>query len=154
MSKNELALSSCTIEQAITDLENSSRDLLVDRWRSLYRSDPPKGIGKRLLTGAIAFELQMRQAGRSRSSLRRRLERQAKKQSASNQKTNPAARKLKPGTRLIREWNGSTHTVDIVDNGYVWNSERYRSLSAVARAITGARWSGPRFFGLGSGGAL
>jgi hypothetical protein len=53
--------------------------------------------------------------------------------------------------RLIREWNGSSHVVEVVDGGFLWNGKRYGSLSAVARAITGARWSGPRFFGLESG---
>lgn len=56
---------------------------------------------------------------------------------------------LEPGTRLVREWNGSTHVVEVTERGFVWNGQAYRSLSAVARAITGARWSGPRFFGLG-----
>jgi Protein of unknown function (DUF2924) len=146
MPNDDLALSTCTIE-----LEISSRDLLIDRWRSLYRCDPPKGIGKRLLIGAIAFELQMRQTGRSRSRLRRRLEKHAYKIFESNAAHIPDARKPMPGTRLIREWNGSIHTVDIVDNGYVWNGDKYRSLSAIARAITGARWSGPRFFGIRAG---
>jgi hypothetical protein len=52
------------------------------------------------------------------------------------------------GTRLVREWNGKTHHVDVVQSGFVWNGGRYGSLSAIAREITGARWSGPRFFGL------
>jgi hypothetical protein len=56
----------------------------------------------------------------------------------------------KPGTRFIRDWNGATHIVDVVDGGYLWKGTRYRSLSVIARTITGARWSGPRFFGLGS----
>ncbi|WP_283054676.1 DUF2924 domain-containing protein [Thetidibacter halocola] len=55
---------------------------------------------------------------------------------------------LKPGGRLIREWNGVTHVVDIVEGGFLWNGQRHASLSPIARAITGARWSGPRFFGL------
>ena len=59
---------------------------------------------------------------------------------------------LKPGTRLVREWNGRAHTVEVLDQGFLWNGEAYPSLSAVARAITGARWSGPRFFGLKGGG--
>lgn len=57
-------------------------------------------------------------------------------------------RKLVPGTRLLRDWNGKTHVVDLVENGYLYEGERYRSLSAIARRITGAHWSGPRFFGL------
>jgi len=59
-----------------------------------------------------------------------------------------ATRTLKPGARLIREWNGSSHIVEVVEDGFLWNGKRYRSLSAIARAITGTRWSGPRFFGL------
>ena len=146
MSKDDLDLSSSPIGLTIAELENSSRSILVDRWRSLYGSDPPKGVVQRFLIGAIAYELQMRQTGQSTSRLRRRLEKQAKQLST----TVPAARKLKPGTRLIREWNGSTHSIDVVENGFLWNGARYRSLSAIARAITDARWSGPRFFGLGS----
>ncbi len=58
--------------------------------------------------------------------------------------------RIAPGMRLIREWNGSSHVVEVVDGGFVWNGKRYGSLSAIARAITGARWSGPRFFALTS----
>ena len=55
---------------------------------------------------------------------------------------------LKPGARLLREWNGQTHQVDVLSDGFVYEGEKYRSLSAVARIITSTRWSGPRFFGL------
>ena len=55
---------------------------------------------------------------------------------------------LKPGTRLVREWRGVTHTVLVHADGVEWNGRRYRSLTVIAREITGAHWSGPRFFGL------
>lgn len=55
---------------------------------------------------------------------------------------------LAAGTRLVREWNGRTYHVDVIAGGFVWNGARYQSLSAIAREITGARWSGPRFFSL------
>jgi hypothetical protein len=55
---------------------------------------------------------------------------------------------VRPGTRLMREWNGRMHLVDVTDNGFVFDGKTYRSLSAIARRITGAHWSGPRFFGL------
>ena len=58
--------------------------------------------------------------------------------------------RLKPGGRLLREWSGITHVVDVVECGFVWRGERHRSLSAIAQAITGAHWSGPRFFGIGA----
>lgn len=53
-----------------------------------------------------------------------------------------------PGARLIRDWNGTTHIVDVMETGFLYSGETYRSLSMIARTITGARWSGPRFFGL------
>lgn len=134
------------VDTSIADLERSSRADLVEQWRTLYRRDPPKGIGRRLLTGAIAYEMQMRQSGQSGASLRRRLERYP----ATGPRTAASGgpHRLKPGARLVREWNGSAHVVDVGENGYLWNGTRYRSLSAVARAITGTAWSGPRFFGL------
>ncbi|CAN1539166.1 Protein of unknown function DUF2924 [Sphingomonadaceae bacterium] len=55
---------------------------------------------------------------------------------------------LATGTRLVREWNGRTISVDVVGDGFVWNDVRYRSLSEIARTVTGTRWSGPRFFGI------
>lgn len=57
-------------------------------------------------------------------------------------------RRLVPGSRLLRDWNGRTHAVDVTENGYLYEGTTYRSLSAIARRVTGAHWSGPRFFGL------
>jgi hypothetical protein len=141
------------IDSVVADLEQAPRGELADRWRSLFRCELPKGVGRRLLIGAISHELQLRQVGRKRSTTLKRLERMAASPSSGARAVTASSRKLLPGARLIREWNGSTHTVDVVEDGYVWNRERYRSLSAVARAITGARWSGPRFFGLDREGA-
>jgi hypothetical protein len=56
--------------------------------------------------------------------------------------------RLEPGIRLVREWNGRTYSVDVIEGGFVWDGRVHRSLSVIARMITGARWSGPRFFGL------
>jgi len=136
------------IDSVVTELGQAPRSVLADRWRSIYRCEPPKGVGQRLLIGAIAHELQLRQVGRKRSSVLRRLEQRAAVVAPAGSSASTQSRKLRPGARLIRDWNGSTHTVDVVVDGFVWNGERYRSLSAIARAITGARWSGPRFFGL------
>jgi hypothetical protein len=60
----------------------------------------------------------------------------------------PIRKAIEPGVRLVRDWNGRTHVVDVIDGGFVLDGKNYRSLSAVARRITGTRWSGPRFFGL------
>lgn len=130
--------------ERIALLEGASRDELTAAWRKVYRSEPPKGASRRLLFGAVAHALQMQAHGLSEAKFRRRLERTGKRPE-SVRTLRPT---LMPGARLIREWNGSSHAVEVVENGYVWNGERYRSLSAIARAITGTRWSGPRFFGL------
>ncbi|CUH47594.1 hypothetical protein RUA4292_01765 [Ruegeria atlantica] len=71
----------------------------------------------------------------------------------SGKKPRPTCPALKPGGRLLREWNGVTHVVDVTEDGFTWNSRSCRSLSAIAREITGAHWSGPRFFGLTGKGA-
>ena len=63
-------------------------------------------------------------------------------------KERKASPTLQPGARLLREWNGTTHVVDVLPNGFHWNGTTHRSLSAIAREVTGAHWSGPRFFGL------
>ncbi|MPY72919.1 MAG: DUF2924 domain-containing protein [Alphaproteobacteria bacterium] len=133
---------------AVAELEDLPRASLADRWRSIFRGEPPKGVGRGLLIGAIAYAMQARQEGRASARVSRRLERLSTAQSSPGGARANASPKLRPGARLIREWNGSTHTVEVAEDGYLWNGARYRSLSAIARAITGARWSGPRFFGL------
>lgn len=136
--------SSSGIEDDIAALDHLPRPELVERWQSYYRTDPPRGITRKLLVRAITYEMQAkRYAGLRPTSLRRLLKiAQGDDVGKERQPT-----ELKPGTRLIREWNGNTHTVEVIEGGFVWNGTRYPSLSAVARAITGARWSGPRFFG-------
>jgi hypothetical protein len=90
----------------------------------------------------LGFELQARESGGLPKGFL------AKLKKAARDDPGVASPALKPGGRLIREWNGVTHVVDVVDGGFLWNGQRYASLSPIARAITGARWSGPRFFGL------
>lgn len=148
--------SSAVLEAEIHDLADLPRPDLVARWRSLYRADPPQSISQRLLVAAIAYELQARRYGGLRPAIARRLRQIANGQSADHGSSKyakvTAASKLKPGARLIREWNGSIHEVEVVEGGFIWNGKRHGSLSAVAQAITGARWSGPRFFALTSDG--
>ena len=102
---------------------------------------------------AIAYQMQAKRYGELKSAVGRQLQRIATGIIAGDRVTIKAASRLKLGARLVREWNGATHVVEVVDDGFIWNGERHSSLSAIARTITGARWSGPRFFGLISGGA-
>jgi hypothetical protein len=130
----------------ISMLAELPRTELVARWQSLYGAPPPKGISRRLMVGALAHAHQAKKQGGPSAALSRRLALLIDGKPLADV---AAPRTLKPGARLVREWNGKTHTVEAVEGGYIWNGTCYRSLSAVARAITGARWSGPRFFGIG-----
>ena len=94
---------------------------------------------------AVAFRLQERARGTLKPSLRRQLEQYG---SASGQQSTSAPTKAAAGTLLVREWQGVSHTVTILDKGVSYDGKLYRSLTAVADAITGAHWSGPEFFGL------
>ncbi len=142
------ALSRTELAEDIATLGELSRAKLVERWRALCRSEPPKGISTRLLVRAAAYQVQAKRYGGLRPRLRRQL-RAIASQTPGALISRPKTVSLAPGTRLVREWNGSTHVVDVTEGGYRCSGVSYRSLSAVARAITGARWSGPRFFGLG-----
>lgn len=127
-----------------------SRAELIEAWIRAYRRPPPKGISTRLLAYAAAYNAQVRQFGGLKPSVHRALHELA----AGPETQTPTPGKwpkvvsVGPGTRLVREWHGKTHIVDVLDDGVSYQGRTYRSLSEVARIITGARWSGPRFFGL------
>lgn len=126
----------------VADIEAMDRAALMAAWSDLFRSPVPKGLSQSFLRRFLAFEVQARRFGGLPKGFLADQDRQADRKAARSDAT------LKPGGRLLREWNGTTHTVEVVDEGFRWNGQTYRSLSAVARTITGARWSGPRFFGL------
>ncbi len=127
-------------------LADLPRSALTARWLTIYCSEPPKGISRHLLIRAIAYEIQAKRYGGLKPATGRRLK-GIVNGTNSERKTPP---RLQPGARLVREWHGVSHVVEVTTDGFIWNGDRHRSLSAIARAITGARWSGPRFFGLTS----
>jgi len=140
------------VETRIAELASLSRSDLAARWQTLFRTKPPKSISMRLMIGALAYAIQAKSHGGLKAVTRRRLEAPVETdvmQTRSRPAVPPA---LGTGTRLVREWNGTAHVVDVVEGGYLWNGHRHASLSAIAREITGARWSGPRFFGLNRAG--
>ena len=121
---------------------------LRGEWRRLHRTPPPVRLSRDLLTPGISYKLQERAYGGLSMATARKLEQAAVDPlSRGAAKPTPSV-SLRPGTRLVREWRGVTHTALIHADGIEWHGQRYRSLSLVARKITGARWSGPRFFGL------
>lgn len=109
-------------------------------------------MSTRLLSLAVAYEEQAREHGGLSARTRKRLGSWAlaAKQSAEETASPLPERTARAGTRLVREWQGKSHVVDVQEDHVVYDGKSYRSLSAVARAITGARWSGPRFFGVSS----
>jgi hypothetical protein len=126
----------------LADLETMDRAALTAAWSRIMGSPVPKGLSKPFLRRFLAFEIQARRAGGLPKGFVGQLRAKA---AGKSRLTSPT---LRPGGRLLREWNGKTHLVEVTDDGFVWNGQSYRSLSAIAREITGARWSGPRFFGL------
>jgi len=118
----------------------------LDLWREVFGRPPPKNISTGFMQKAITFERQCKSESRVSKQALRRLKRIA---TGSARALNTAA-PLKPGTRLIREWNGRTYQVEVVLGGFVMEDQTYRSLSPIAKHITGAHWSGPRFFGISS----
>jgi len=135
-----------TVEDRVAAVAQLDLKSLRAGWADLHGHPAPIRLSRDLLARAIAYRIQAAQWGGLRPALRRRLER-LRNDSRPAPAHRPATRP-QPGARLMREWNGETHVVDVLADGFAWNGKRYRSLSAVARAITGARWSGPRFFGL------
>ena len=138
---------STEVDRQLAAIPEMSREELVARWAEAYGRPPPKGLSRRLLEYTTAYHIQAKAFGGLSASTRRKLHQIAKahKRAKASPKF-PVA--LPPGSRLVREWRGRTFTVDVLEQGFLCNSQRYRSLSEIARAITGARWSGPRFFGL------
>jgi Protein of unknown function (DUF2924) len=115
-------------------------------WRRLYRSHPPKRINRDLLIRAIAYKLQEHLHGGLSNATKRKLRALAQQLDSREGTAFDPGLSLKPGVKLVREWGGKTHTVTVLEDGFAFEGERYPSLSRIAQEITGAHWSGPRFF--------
>lgn len=135
-------------EGKIAKLRELDTSELRTLWNEVVGRPAPHQLSRDLLARAIAYEMQAKTEGGLRPALLRRLKRLAGNCRNSSNSTSRPVRALQPGVRLMREWNSETHVVDVLNEGVSWRGNRYRSLSAVAHAITGTHWSGPRFFGL------
>jgi Protein of unknown function (DUF2924) len=139
------------LQSRLDRLQESDGSALREEWRRLFRSEPPR-LSRDLLMRALAYRLQELELGGLPKWARQSLAGSAaaadpaKAGGASTPK--PALPRLKPGTRLVREWHGRTHSVIVLDGAFEFEGQRYGSLTKIAREITGAHWSGPRFFGL------
>jgi hypothetical protein len=136
--------------QELKDLETRGDDELMERRRSLYRTEPPRKIHRSLLIAAIAYRMQENALGALKPAARRHLLRIARNAADARHAPSYPSFSPKPGTVLVRDWGGVTHQVKVLEDGLLFRGKRYKSLSEAARLITGSRWSGPLFFGLKS----
>jgi hypothetical protein len=133
----------------ITALAAMPAAQLRQQWQEVFGGEAPPWSPD-LLRRLIAQRLQEKRHGGLPVAVQRELARTAG-ESASEVSRRPRA-DLRPGTRFVREWNGRTISVLAVDDGFLWEDRRYPSLSSIAKEVTGAHWSGPRFFGLAQNG--
>lgn len=126
---------------SVTEIETMDRAGLIALWQEVFGAPPPRSLSRPVLRRALAFEMQARASGGLPKGFAAKLQRAAGENSP---KRSP---EMQPGARLLCEWNGVTHVVDVTEQGFRWRERTWRSLSAIAREITGAHWSGPRFFG-------
>jgi hypothetical protein len=132
---------------SIEDLPAMSPAELRAAWREQYR-EPAPDIGPDLLRRGIAWQIQARVHGGLTVSTKRAIETAQRRLEQTGSVLSSRDLAIKPGTRLVREWQGKTYHVLVLDDGFEHDGRRYNSLSQIARAITRAHWSGPRFFGL------
>jgi hypothetical protein len=140
------------VEAEIARLRDLDLPALRARWRTMFRRTAPDHLPRHLLFRILAYRLQADQLGDLDKNTQRFLGRLASGAQAGNEikvvDGDPSRHGLQPGTILVREWNGAPQRVMVLDEGFAWNGTTYRSLTEVAFALTGTRWSGPRFFGL------
>jgi hypothetical protein len=136
------------VEEKLTALAQTPTQELRAHWRKYYRAEPPRRIPRDLLMRAAAYQIQERALGGLDRKTKRRLHTLARTLDTDGRLPLSPGPGLKPGARLIREWHGKTYRVAVLEDGFEFDGKRYRSLSSVAREITGAHWSGWRFFGL------
>jgi len=133
----------------IARLRDLSRQQLLELWQRVYGRAAPEGLRRELLVPFLAYRIQENALGGLKPSTRSELRRIAQGLEKSGGSTESKCRtKIKSGTRLIRQWRGEAHEVGATELGYEYRGTTYRSLSEIARKITGTRWSGPAFFGL------
>jgi hypothetical protein len=135
------------LDGEIAGLVDRSTQELRRAWRALHHTGPPLGLSRDLIIRGLADKLQQRARGGPSRALQRRLQILAGEFEKGARSFHPSI-VLKIGASLVRQWRGHTHTVLVREDGFEYQGRRYRSLTVIAEQITGAHWSGPRFFGV------
>ena len=138
------------IEAEIDRLRSTPKAELRVRYRTLFKTEPPKSFGPDLLRRSIAHRIQEQAYGGLDPATRRLLNNLMAQQAKSKDGRIVIPRRIKAGAVLVREWKGQSHRIMVIEDGFAYAGNTYASLSEIARLITGARWNGPRFFGLRS----
>jgi hypothetical protein len=136
------------LSDRLLSLPNLRKQALSELWQQLYKTDPPDGLRKELMVQFLAYRMQEEEFGGLSDRSHRRLGELAKALEGNSNKAASFGQAVKPGTRLIRQWKDHVHVVNVEEGKYEYRGARYRSLSEIARLITGTKWSGPLFFGL------
>ena len=137
-----------SLNQQLTALPKMERKALQALWERLLQKPPNPALRREILVPIIAYRLQEAAFGGLKGSIERQLFALAQDGPQGHKLLEGLARRHKAGTRFVREWQGKLHEVSVLTEGYEYNGHIYRSLSEIARKITGTRWSGPAFFGL------
>jgi hypothetical protein len=136
------------VERRLTELPKLSRTAMFDLWKEHFGASPRTQLRRDLMIPILAYRIQERAFGSLKTGTRTRLRQLAEGFANNSKNIVSPKRTLKPGTRLIREWRNEVHLVHVGNKGYEYKGGRYKSLSQIARLITGTRWSGPLFFGI------
>lgn len=142
------SLQQTDLEAKFAAIEELSLPDLRAEWRRHFRRPPPHRLSRDLLIRGITYKLQEAVYGGLSKATLRRLEVLSDQSAAGSENKAERQAAFKPGTKLLREWNGTTHEVHVLANGFEWQGQTFKSLTKIAAAITGTHWSGPRFFGL------
>jgi hypothetical protein len=137
-----------TLESEIGRLPDLSLVELRNRWKLLFGRPAPKSLRRNFLARAVAYQMQVEAYGGLSAATKRRLREIGKAVRNGDANAALGASRIKPGTQMIRQWQNTTHTVTTLTEGFEWQGRNYKSLSAVANAITGTNWNGFAFFGI------
>jgi hypothetical protein len=135
-----------SIEEQVEQLRTMNLAQLKNEWRRVCKGAPPASYTADLLMRGIAHRIQEKAFGGLPPEVKRELDSISNIGKSRPGQTPPV--QLRPGNRLVQRWRGTTYSVDVTRDGFVFQERRYASLSTIATEITGTRWSGPRFFGL------
>jgi hypothetical protein len=139
------------IHRCLGSLQRLEKPALRAQWLEAFGRPAPARLRRDLLVRILAYRIQELAFGGLSPATRKRLQQLARTFESDPRAALPDVPVIKPGTRLIRKWRDQVHQVTVVEKGYEYHGKRYRSLSQIARSITGTRWSGPLFFGLRTG---